>query len=199
MPSTTFLSFYVILVGFYYFFYGSFLLINNVKSLRFFLDEKRKELKNSKAESDKDKINFILLVPVLREEKIIAQTLSYLSLLKRESLNLKIIVITTQRELSERKDNQNKENTIDIVKKLVPLLNQKLKKKLFFHFHYPFLQGGKSDQLNFALKNLELQNPLIFKNSTTYIGLYDADSISGLNVLQILTEDAAKHDFPLVR
>lgn len=119
-------------------------------------------------------------------------------MLKRESLNLKIAVITTQRELTERKDNKNKENTIDIVKKLVPLLNQRLSKKLFFHFHYPFLQGGKSDQLNFALKNLELQNPLIFKNSTTYIGLYDADSISGLNVLQILAEDAVKHDFPLV-
>jgi hypothetical protein len=199
MTLIPFLYFYLILVGFYYLFYGSFLLINNVKTLRLLLAEKNKQLEDNKKENgdDKYKVNFILLVPVLREEKIIAQTLSYLSQLNNKFLGLKIIIITTQRELIERSNNQ-KENTIDIVKKLIPLLNQKLNKKLFFHFHYPFLEGGKSGQLNFALKNLESEDSSIFKGPTTYIGLYDADSISDLNILQLLARDSIRNDFPLV-
>jgi hypothetical protein len=107
-------------------------------------------------------------------------------------------VITTQRELIEKRSNHVSKNTINIVKKSIPILNHKLKKEVFFHFHYPFSSGGKSDQLNFALKKLEKESSQIFENPSTYIGLYDVDSISDPNVLQILAEDAMENRFPFV-
>lgn len=196
MSWLSFLYLYVIIVGCYYFLYGSFLLINNIKSLQYFFIKKQKQLKENRLKNTK--VNFILLVPVLKEEKIIAKTLHYLSLLKQEISDIKIIIITTQREFIERRNDQKEKNTIDIVKNLVPLLNRKLKKEVFLHVHYPYAQGSKSDQLNFALKKLQSTDPLIFKTHSTYIGLYDADSTSDLSFLQILAEDASKNCFPLV-
>lgn len=157
------------------------------------LDQKKQKLKKHNK-----KINFILLVPALREEKIIKKTLEYLSSLWHESGRLKIVIITHQKELAENKENRTNQNTIDIVKKTIPELNHKLKKKVFLHFHYPHHQGIKSDQLNYALKKLMIQNPLIFQDKNTYIGLYDADSISDKNILIILANDAVKNNSPFV-
>ncbi len=184
----------VFLVGVYYFFYGISLAVNNVKSLNFLLKNKRK----IKLKKLNPTINFIILVPVLKEEKIIKTTLEYLSSFKYPLSKLKIIVITTQRELVEQKSISFSQNTIKIVKEIIPILNHKLKREVFIHYHYPFSFGKKADQLNFALKKLNNQNPQIFKDRLTYLGLYDADSTSDPNTLKILAKDAKKNNYPLV-
>lgn len=163
--------------------------------VNFFLNQKGRKL-----QIPNNKIEFILLLPVLSEEKVIKNTLKYLSSFKYKLDRLKIIIITHQKELAI--DNTNKkrknQNTIDSVKETIPELNRKLKKNVFLHYHYPYSEGIKSDQLNYALKKLMNQNSLIFQNKNTYIGLYDADSISDKNTLMILTDDAVKNNFPLV-
>ncbi len=187
-----YLTLLVIFVGIYYLFSGISLAVNNVKSLNLLLTRKKAKLKNLNP-----KVNFIILLPVLREEKIIKTTLEHLGSFKYPLSKLKIIVITTQRELIEKKP-VSSQNTIEIVKKVIPLINYRLNKKVFFHFHYPFTFGGKADQLNFALKKLKKENPRVFKNRFTYIALYDADTISDPYILQILAKDAKENNYPFV-
>ena len=161
----------------------------------FFLNRKVRKL-----QIPNNKIGFIILLPVLREEKIIKNTLTYLSSFKYKLDKLKIIIITHQKELATDSTNKKKkgQNTIDIVKETIPELNRKLKRNVFLHYHYPYSEGIKSDQLNYALKRLMNQNSLIFQNKNTYISLYDADSISDKNTLTILADDAVKNNFPLI-
>ncbi len=163
--------------------------------VNFFLNQKGRKL-----QIPNNKIEFILLLPVLREEKVIKNTLKYLSSFKYKLDKLKVIIITHQKELATDNTNKKKknQNTIDIVKETIPELNRKLKRNVFLHYHYPYSEGIKSDQLNYALKKLTNQNPPIFQNKNTYIGLYDADSISDKNTLMILADNAIKNNFPLV-
>ena len=177
----------------YYVIYGFSLFINIKKILSLKISNK----KDNFIHDTKNSVKFIILVPVLREQKIISETFNFLSSLNYSLGKLKIVIITTQREILEVK-NKNYSSTIDIVKKMVPILNKKFNKKVFFHIHYPYNQGIKSNQLNYALNRLLNENPKDFQNKNLYIGLYDADSKSDKNTLQILSTNAIKNDFPIV-
>ncbi len=182
-----------IVLGFYYIIYGFSLFTNTKRIMSLNAFNKRGNF----VQNNKNPVKFIILVPVLREQKIIDETFKFLSSLNYSLDKLKIIIITTQREILEIK-NENYLSTIDIVKIKIPILNEKLNKKVFFHIHYPYNQGVKSDQLNYALNKLLNENPKDFQNRNLYIGLYDADSKSDKNTLQILAADAIKNNFPLV-
>jgi hypothetical protein len=65
----------------------------------------------------------------------------------------------------------------------------------FMHLHYPDVHGVKSDQLNFALLKLQEAFPERFSNRT-YIGLYDADSVTPPDVLETLARRANLERYP---
>jgi len=180
------------MISLYYIFYGFSLFVNTKKSLEF-LEEKKKESYTG------SNVPIILLLPVLREQNIIIQTLRHLSNLDYDYKKIKIIVITSQKEIAEEKLYKNLNfNTIEIVKKLIPILNKSLKREVFRHFHFPYEKGVKSDQLNYALEKLEKEDKYLFANKQSYIGLYDSDMISNKDFLKILSDDALKNNFPLV-
>lgn len=190
--------FSVLIIGLYYTIYGVLLFINNKKSLDLDIF---KEYENKTFESNnKDFANFIILIPVLREQKVIKETLALFSSLNYNLNKLKVVVVTTQREITEMNFHRDQlmPSTIEITKNNIVLLNKKLGKKVFYHIHYPYNQGVKSDQLNYALKELLIKDPKIYKNKSLYIGIYDADSKINANVLKILSNDAIKNNLPLV-
>jgi hypothetical protein len=181
----------MVIFGVYYAIFGFLLFINTRKSLRLNSVDLRtnKELNHTE---------FVILVPLLREQKVIKETFAFLLSLDYSSEKLKIIIITTERENEEKKLNKNRPSTIDIVKQAVPELNKIQNKNVFFHIHYPFGKGAKSDQLNYALHVLYKEKPQNFKKKNLYIGLYDADSKTNKNVLKVLATDAEKNNFPII-
>lgn len=189
-----FYYFFIIIVGFYYIIYGLSLFINTKKIL------KLKIFNWAKSESGyyNDSINFIILIPVLREQKIIKETFDFLLSLEYDFSKLKIVIITTEREFLDKKTLKQQPSTPEIVKQLIPTLNKNLNKELFFNIHYLYRRGVKSDQLNYALNKLLKENPKIFESKNFYIGLYDADSKTDKSILKFLADDAIKNNFPIV-
>jgi len=175
-----------IILLFYYFFYG-FIFIKNIKRSLILFER----------ESGPIKIlpQIILLMPVLREQKLIKSTLKYLSEINYDLNKIKIVIITTEREIVENEE--EKKTTIEIVKELVPELNKKLGISLFHHLHFPGNKGVKSDQLNYALSVLQNKNPNLFQKKNVYIGIYDADSRSNKDLLKILAKKAEGDNFPI--
>jgi cellulose synthase/poly-beta-1,6-N-acetylglucosamine synthase-like glycosyltransferase len=104
-----------------------------------------------------------VLLPVLKEEKRIKNTVEYFLKTFSKFKNLKISIITTEAESLYPK---NKMNTIDIAKDL-----SKLHKNVL-HFHYPKLEGKMAHQVNYAVKELAKKYNL----KTSILALYNADS-----------------------
>lgn len=176
-------------------FYGIFLFYNTKKSIKInFVKNKDSKLKGSSFK-EKGDVSFIILIPVLREQKIIKQTLDFFSSLNYDFSKVKIVTITSEREAIERGENKKDKLTKEIIETEIKKLNYKFNKKVFVNIHYPFSQGVKSDQLNYAIKILQedLRQP-----KKTYMGVYDADSRPNKNVLKQLADDATVTEFPLV-
>ncbi len=148
-----------------------------------YIEKRYKELESD----DFNEINapqIILMIPLLREAQILSQTIQGLSRLIYPIQKLKIVLVTTEREYEEL-DKKPAKNTIDVVQS--ELVGLEISEK-FIHIHYPYTKGIKSDQLNYALNILEKDYPFLF-NSNTYIGVYDADSITQPQTLQILAKE----------
>jgi len=131
--------------------------------------------------------DIFILMPVLRESKVIKSSLENLSKLKYPKEKLRIIVITTEREYELVSHGPD---TIQIAKTKIDFLNEKLGRELFLNVHYSHKVGIKSDQLNYALKVLSERFPASFKDDT-YIGTYDADSSIQQDVLKLLVADGS--------
>lgn len=107
-----------------------------------------------------DNKQIYVLIPVLREQKRIIQTLNYLIKIFPEK-NVKIIVITTQKEYEK---NFIGKSTYTLIKDFINLkqLNQKISL-----LNYPNKKGFMAHQLNYALNKI---------NDDSYLMIYNADS-----------------------
>ena len=137
--------------------------------------------------------NIIILIPALREGETIRQVLQFFSHLRYPRTKLKIVVVTTEREFESAFN--SKKNTVSIAEEKINELNTASQDKLFYHIHYPNRHGVKADQLNYAIEQLQILLPNYF-NDQTYIGVYDADSITPDNTLEILAKDATINGYP---
>src|SRR3989344_1468470 len=95
--------------------------------------------------------NIFLIIPVLRESSVIENTLDSFSKLEYPKDKLKIVVVTTEREYEVP---QSGLNTIEVVKRKIESLNNKLASQIFLTIHYPHKRGVKSDQINYAIREL---------------------------------------------
>ena len=102
-----------------------------------------------------------VLIPVLDEVARITQTTKYFSETFKHLSGLRLIIITTEKEVNIVKN----PNTIDVVRELS-------EKYPILHVHYPKLDGKMAHQLNFAMKQL-LKNPFA---ENALFAVYNADS-----------------------
>lgn len=135
----------------------------------------------------------IIMIPVLREGEIIRRTIQTFVRINYPKIKLKVVVVTTEREFEG--DFDKNKNTITIAKKQIDDLNSANQQELFHLIHYPYQQGVKADQLNYAIGQLQILLPNYF-NDRTYIGVYDADSVTPENTLEMLAKDATMNNYP---
>lgn len=110
-------------------------------------------------------VPIIVVIPVLREQNIIEDTVRYFNSLNYPTL--KLVIVTTEKEFSSPIVD-NSYTTIDIVKKLISQYN-------LHWIHYPFTDGMKADQVNYAVSQFQDLFPE-YNVTNSFIALYDADS-----------------------
>lgn len=148
-----------------------------LNSSMWWLSSKKKEIDSLPHPSP----NFLLLFPVLEEQKTLQAAIDLLSLLKYPESQYRVIFITTERE--EKKSDTP--TTAEVLEDILP------KNQSFSYMHYPKKTGFKADQLNWAIKQLERGDQV---DSETIIGVYDIDSVINPSILEY-----AAHVFSLTR
>ena len=151
--------------------------------LTIFMERKYiKKLNKVKVNNYKD---IYVLLPALREQKIVRETIEWFEHIPYKG-NIKYIIITTEKE--EFENNDNSITTSQLVDKIL----KEEKPKNFYHFHYPKTKGNKSSQLNYAVDKIMEQNPDL---NNTYISVFDFDSkpakdtFENLNKVAVLRND----------
>ncbi|MDP3948051.1 MAG: glycosyltransferase family 2 protein [bacterium] len=134
----------------------------------------------------------VVLIPVLRETKIIKSALQRFAKLCYPPEKLTFIVITTEREFEF---GRHSPHTPEVADEAIAGLNKELGRKAFRRLHYPDARGTKADQLNFALRVFKEESPEWF-SETLYIGLYDADSVTPDDTLVLLAKAARQAEHP---
>ncbi|MEI6288467.1 MAG: glycosyltransferase family 2 protein [bacterium] len=117
--------------------------------------------------------NFILLIPVLKEQKALPETISYFLNFKYDLSKIKIILISTENEFAGILTKTEK-TTIDVIKKIQKETNQKYGLEIIEHLHYPTLGGKMVDQLNYAFEHI--LNTEHGNLNRLFVGIYNADS-----------------------
>lgn len=131
-----------------------------------------------------------VLLPALKEQKIVKSTIDWFKQIKYNG-KIKFIIITTEKEELEYKNKGITEMTTNQV--VNKYLNQ-VKDKRFIHYHYPEANGNKSSQMNFAIELIKKEyNPDI---DNTYISVFDFDSAPELNTFDMLNRVAELKNNP---
>lgn len=128
-----------------------------------FLKNVNRNYNGTKCKSDH---KIIIAIPCLREQNCIEDTIKYF---KKISLNIPIILITTQKEIKE--NTNNLVTTQDIIKE-----NIITKYDNVYWVDYPYTTGYMADQLNYMIDNLEIILDKKIDFEDTYLALYNADS-----------------------
>lgn len=118
----------------------------------------------------------LVLVPVLHEEKTIEKFLTDLSYQDYPEDFYEVYVATTQKEYSENFE----PNTIDILKRIIS--ENKFPKLRLAIIHYPYAEGFKTHQLDFAFNKIR-KNIGDFAVSESFFVFLDADSEVDVNTL----------------
>lgn len=136
-------------------------------------------------------VDIYVLLPALKEQKIVKETIDWFSNIKYKG-KIKYVIITTEKEEEEyRKKGLEELTTNSMVNEYL-----KIKKdKRFMHLHYPEIKGNKSSQMNYAV-NILSKNIKDKKN--TYISVFDFDSQPNLDVFEQLNKVAAYKNNPQV-
>lgn len=136
-------------------------------------------------------VDIYVLLPALKEQKIVKETIDWFSNIKYKG-KIKYVIITTEKEEEEyRKKGLEELTTNSMVNEYL-----KIKKdKRFMHLHYPEIKGNKSSQMNYAV-NILSKNIKDKKN--TYISVFDFDSQPNLDVFEQLNKVASYKNNPQV-
>jgi hypothetical protein len=121
--------------------------------------------KNKIHHSGKNKI--VILIPALREQKSINQTLQYFLRITQKLKNLKIVIITTERENEKSFKGLSTRQLVNLFIK-----QEKCNQKIA-NIHYPRRDGYMAHQLNYAIGELKSQKKI---DLNTILAIYNADS-----------------------
>lgn len=151
-------SIILIMLSAYYIASGLTMLVMSLKTIS--------EIKKAKNSKIKLKNNYYIILPVLKEQNIIADSIEYFYNLTKDEEKVKVFVITTEREDDEYRNNPKK-TTYEIAKNKIKEL--KIKDKIIL-LKAPKELKGKVGQMNFAYQYI------IKSEKNGYIGVYDIDS-----------------------
>lgn len=144
------------------------------------------KLKKIKVKGFKD---IYVLLPALKEQKIVEETIEWFKKIKYKG-NIKYVIITSEKEDEYYRKNNLKEITTG---KLVDKKLKKIKDNRFIHLHYPKTDGNKSSQMNYAVDEIMKK----IKNSeNTYISVFDFDSKPDINTFNELNKVAEYKNNP---
>ncbi len=130
-------------------------------------------LKNIKLTKNDYKDIYVLL-PALKEQKIVRDTIEWFNKIKYKG-NIKFIIITSEKEDHEYKTKNIKEETTrEVVNKEI----KRIKDKRFITYHYPEINGNKSSQMNYAVDKIKEE---INNYQDVFISVFDFDSRPDLN------------------
>ncbi|HZM82421.1 MAG TPA: hypothetical protein VFC19_42420 [Candidatus Limnocylindrales bacterium] len=152
-----------------------FILAAMLRSRRFLADAPQREAERTPT--------MFVVIPVLRETAIIAETIAHMEQLADGHL-AQVIVVTTERETAEPLPSGN---TASMVAELAA--TGKL-----VHLHYPDLQGLKGDQVNFAVAYCVSTLLGDVPSEDAYLVCYDADSRPPLDSLAHFEAAIAAND-----
>lgn len=135
----------------------------------------------------------LILLPALNEYEMVEQIINCFYEIK-DNYNIKVIVITTEKETVLKEYPYTTQNYINIILGNYP-------DGFLSNIHYPFANGNKASQLNYAIKKIHAETDINLKN--TYFAIYDIDSmpsketISEFNEL-INSEYSRTNQYPIV-
>lgn len=135
--------------------------------------------------------DIFVLLPALKEQKIVKETIDWFSKMKYNG-KIKYIVITSEKEENEYKEKKIKKRTTN---QLVEEYLKMNKYKKFIHYHYPYVIGNKSSQMNYAIEMIKNKNR---NNNNTYISVFDFDSRPDINTFNDLAFVSSIKNYPNV-
>ena len=131
----------------------------------------------------------LIIIPCLREQSIIKETIDYFLNLIKDKDNIELIIVTTEKEKHEQLLNKQRKNktTFDVVNEYISE-NKTNKVKLF---HYPYKDGIMADQLNYVMKKYKNYN-----SKEIYFSVYNADSRPNLDTINSVLNIIKNQDHP---
>lgn len=131
----------------------------------------------------------LIIIPCLREQSIIKETIDYFLNLIKNKDNVELIIVTTEKEKYEQflTKQEKKKTTFDVVNEYISE-NKINKVKLL---HYPHKDGIMADQLNYVLKEYKKYN-----SKRIYFSVYNADSRPNLNTINSILNIIKNQDYP---
>lgn len=139
---------------------------------------------------DNSDIRLFILLPALKEQKIVKETLDHFSRIENEHLT--IMVVTSEKEENENKINHTQIRTTSQCVEEYIVQNSQNRIK---HIHCPYIKGTKSTQLNYAVEQIK-GSLSTQERQKSYIGVYDFDSKPALTVIRELDKIAASQNYP---
>lgn len=124
--------------------------------------------------------DIFVLLPALKEQKIVKTTIDWFQKFEYKG-NIKFIIITTEKEELEFSKNHIKDDTTNVV---VEKYLKEIKDERFIHYHYPKTNGNKSSQMNYAVEKIKEEYQI--NEEETYISVFDFDSKPALDTFENL-------------
>jgi Glycosyltransferase like family 2 len=157
----------------------TFVLAGIVRSGRFLRDGQNKQ----PGDGDGETPRFFIVVPVLREAAILAETVAHFQTVAGGH-QAAIVIVTTAREMAEAGMRTAAGDSIALAEKLA-------REGKCVHLHYPDPAGLKGDQLNYAASRCATMLPDGVPSAQAFLACYDADSRPPPDSLACFTEAIA--------
>ena len=141
-------------------------------SLNFILKNQSDFNRTTSAINESENLSFFIVIPLLREQKIINQLYQRFVGLIKDSKEVSLVFITTEREIIEN-DNNEEGTTIEFLKELIKSSSEKVQNKII-HLHYPENNTVVAEQLNYAFEFINARKE---QNNTAFALIYNADSV----------------------
>lgn len=127
-----------------------------------------------------DKASMLVLIPVLREQSVIQNTINHFVNMKIDNINLYLIIAGTKRETRGEKA-----STLEVVDNWIAEYKHKLPDNIVVDYCEAGDEGGdRATQLNYAVNYVKEKKKF---SKLDYIGVYDADSLpSDLSLQEVV-------------
>lgn len=143
-------------------------------------------------------VRIVILLPALREQPIVGQTLAWFLAMLKSSPDDRAIVITTEKEEYQAKAlGTTGATTRYVVQEHLEAPAGQVSGPRISHLHYPGIAGTKATQLNYALAHLS-DEAVGVASSACYVGVYDFDSRPDLSTLLEVREATLRGRHPAV-